>query len=174
MQFENDESLENSVAMLATVTDTVQRGHLLYGLANSREGKEARQIRSLVFNKNLRRNEQLKLFYDHLHNPRNQPETWQFVKENWVNLKNILSKQQMANVPYLAEGLCDANSAVEVNQFFSPLIAEYQGGPRNLAEVVEQIETCAARKAHAAVLANRFFDGIKDQAIVEREDKKPR
>lgn len=173
MQFETDEELEKIAASLSTITDTVTRGHLLYGLAHSREGKEAQRVRSYVFNDNLRRNEQLRLFYDHLQNPRNQPETWQFLKSNLSQFKKALSKQQISNLPYLAEGLCEVSAANDVKQFFSPFISEYQGGPRNLAEVIQQIEICAARKSHATVLANRFVDGLKDQVMVEREKPTP-
>lgn len=173
LQFESDAALENFVAKLGEVTDTVARSKLLYGLARAREGKDADAMRSLVFNKNLRRNEQLKLFYDHLGNPRNQPDTWQFVKTNWPRLKETLSESQMAHLPYLAQGLCDTAAAKEVNEFFSPVIAQYEGGPRTLAEVTEEIEMCSARKAHATVLANRYFDTVRDQAVVEKERSTP-
>lgn len=169
LQFQDDPFLINLAEGLSEMTDTVKRGHLLYGLAKSREGDTANYIRSLVFNDNLRRMEQLRLFYDHLENPGNQPTTWEFLKSNISKLKKTLSKQQLANLPYLAQGLCDKGAAQEVNQFFAPFIADYQGGPRNLAEVTEQIELCSARKSHAASFANRFFEGMKDMAVAEQE-----
>lgn len=157
MQEKDDEGLINLQRSLHHLSDTVIRNHLLYGFALSREGEAANTIRNMVFD-NLRRNEKLSLLYRHLDNPKNQPATWKFVQENFDKMKKTLSNSQMANLPYLAEGLCTVESSAEVNEFFAPTIHEYRGGPRTLAEVVEQIEICAARKSHTAPLVNAFFD----------------
>lgn len=172
MQFENDTALASLAESLGRISDTVIRGHLLYGFAKSRVGKDAQQIRSLIFSDHLRRNEQLKLFYDHVADPGNQPHTWEFLKSNWPKIKTILSPQQIGNLPYVAEGLCDASSAEDVNKFFSPVIANFVGGPRNLALVTDQIKICRARKAHVTVLANLFFDTVKAE-FVQHEKSLP-
>lgn len=148
---ENPEYLNKVSNKLKTITDTPLRRHILMALAKSQEGESASEIRSLVFG-DLRKNEQMRLFYDHLNNPKNQPATFSFFKDNYEKLKGILSNDQMGNTPFLAEGLCSNEDAKEVEKFFSPFITHFQGGPRNLLEVVEKINLCAARKQrHAQV-----------------------
>lgn len=169
MQYQDGKDIAKVIEKLSSITDTVMRSHLLFGLAKSREGSAALDVRSVVFNKNLRKNEQLRWFYDHLKNPQNQPYTWSFLKDNFSQFKSVLSNEQMANLPYLAEGLCSNESADEVNKYFAPFIAKYKGGPRNLTEVVEQIEICAARRTYATALANSFFKAQQDQAVVEKK-----
>lgn len=169
MQFKSDETLkEVETALVSGLSDTVARSHLLSGLARSREGDAANGVRNLVFG-NLRKNEKLGLLYKHLANPKNQPATWNFLKANFAKVKATFTNPQMANLPYLAEGLCTVEDAAEVNDFFAPTIAQYQGGPRTLAEVVEQIEICAARKSHTSVLANTFFSDAHTPKTLVKE-----
>lgn len=166
-QYQDDNYLERITKKLADLTDTLTRDRLIYGLAKSREGDAANAVRSLVFDRNLRKNERLGFFYNHLYNTQNQPATWNFVKDNIKNLRSTLSKPQVASLPYLSEGLCTNEAATEVNNFFSPWINEYEGGPRTLAGMVEQIELCAARVQHASVEATRYFAGMKDAVVVK-------
>ena len=48
-------------------------------------------------------------------------------------------------LPYTAGG-CSAQDAEEAQSFFGPRMVHVNGGPRNLAQVVESIKLCAARK----------------------------
>lgn len=169
LQHRDDQYLRRVIELLVNQNDTVMRRHLLKGVALSREGNKAELIRTLVFDKRLRKNEQLRLFYTHLENPKNQPSTWEFLKRNFVRIKSLLADSKMANLPYLAEGLCDHESAKQVASFFAPFIDKHLGGPRNLAEVIEGIDICAATKTHTQVLANRFFDEMRKTQVASQE-----
>lgn len=157
LQLKDDNYLKKLFSTLNMTTNAVTRKVILYGLARSREGELAESVRELVFNKDLRKNEQMSLLHHHLENPVNQPSTWTFVKTSWPQLKKVLSESQIADLPYLARGLCESHYADEVREFFLPFITTYQGGPRNLAEITEQIEICAARKSYSTTQANQYF-----------------
>ena len=73
-----------------------------------------------------------------------------FLENNFDKLKEVLANSQLGNMPFMAEGLCSNEEAVRVEKFFSPFIAGFQGGPRNLLEVVEKINLCAALKERQA------------------------
>jgi alanyl aminopeptidase len=136
--------LEKISNKLKDITDTDIRFQILLGLSKN-DGEQGEKVRSLVFGE-LRKNEQLRLFYDHLDNLKNQPATFSFLKNNFDKLKNHLSSSQLGSSVFLALGLCSEKDAQEVEDFFSPFIKNFQGGPRNLLEVVEKINLCAARK----------------------------
>jgi alanyl aminopeptidase len=161
----DDAYISQVLERLKSEEDSLKRRNILYGLALSRRGERADIIRNLIFDGSLRQNEKLSLFYDQLEDQKNQPATWNFVKSKWPELNAYLKKPQIANLPLLAEGLCSQSYAKEVEEFFSPIIAAYEGGPRNLSEVVEKIKVCADRKHYAAKFANHFF--------AERSVKRP-
>jgi len=49
-----------------------------------------------------------------------------------------------ASLPSLGTGFCDAAGRQQVNDFFKDRIESYAGGPRQLAQVLESIDNCAA------------------------------
>lgn len=146
---ENPGYLGKVSSKLKDITDTSVRHPLLYAMSKSQEGEDAKDVRSLVFS-SLRKNEQMRLFYDHLENGKNQPATFNFLEKNFDKLKEVLSTSQLGNTPFMADGLCSREDAVRVEKFFSPFIESLQGGPRNLSEMVEKINLCAALKERQA------------------------
>jgi len=52
-----------------------------------------------------------------------------------------------AVLPFTAQNFCSAQEEQEVNAFFGPRIGKLTGGPRNLAQTLERIRACTARKA---------------------------
>lgn len=142
---ENPQYLSKVSEKLKHMNDSSIRTPVLAAASRSQEGSDGLLVRSLVFG-DLRKNELLNLFNNHLDNLKNQPSTFQFFKDNFEKLKNVFLSNQLGETPSLAEGLCSHEDALMVEQFFSPVIATFQGGPRNLLEVVEKINLCAALK----------------------------
>lgn len=52
-----------------------------------------------------------------------------------------------AALPYVASGFCDASGLEQVEKFFTPRIGRFSGGPRALAQRLESIRLCIARKS---------------------------
>ena len=50
-------------------------------------------------------------------------------------------------LPNVGGSFCDAQSRNELQAFFGPRVAQYPGAPRTLAQILESIDLCIARKA---------------------------
>jgi alanyl aminopeptidase len=75
-----------------------------------------------------------------------------------ARLPSAAGMEYAAFLPETAGSGCSAAEATEAQEFFGPRLARVNGGPRSLAQVVERIRLCAARKdAQQADLA-RFFE----------------
>jgi hypothetical protein len=48
-------------------------------------------------------------------------------------------------LPFVGGSWCDAGSRKELFDYFTPIIGEYEGGSRNLAQVLESIDLCVAQ-----------------------------
>ncbi len=55
-----------------------------------------------------------------------------------------------ASLPFTGGAFCGAARREEVRAFFAPRAAHYTGGPRNLAQTLEEIDDCSARRAALA------------------------
>lgn len=166
LQDKEESELKKMMEHLNVQRDSVIRNNVLAALSHSRRGEEASIIRNFIFDKSLRQNELLPLFYNHLRELSNQPATWSFIKNNIKELKQNLGRTQMGNLPLLARGLCSNESALEVEAFFKPFIKDYEGGPRNMAETCELIGICAARKEHTSPLVTAFFNAAPASQVV--------
>ena len=49
-------------------------------------------------------------------------------------------------LPFSGGSFCDAASRGELQSFFGPKVDQYAGAPRNLAQALEGIDLCIARK----------------------------
>jgi alanyl aminopeptidase len=50
-------------------------------------------------------------------------------------------------LPRVGQSFCDEKSRDELKAFFGPIVDKYPGAQRNLAQVVEAIDLCIAKKA---------------------------
>jgi alanyl aminopeptidase len=71
---------------------------------------------------------------------------------------NIFGNDLGAFLPYSGQSFCDPESRNELQAFFGPLVDKYQGAPRNLAQVLEGIDLCVARKAAQAPSVASFLE----------------
>lgn len=73
-----------------------------------------------------------------------------FVKSNYdaivAKLPSAAGFDYAAVLPQTAGRSCSADEARDVQDFFGPRMAKVNGGPRNLAELLEAIRLCEARK----------------------------
>jgi len=74
----------------------------------------------------------------------------EFVKANYdavvAALPTAAGSDYAAYLPQTAGFACSAGEAQEVQEFFGPRMAKVNGGPRNLAQLLESIKLCEARK----------------------------
>ncbi len=76
---------------------------------------------------------------------------FQFIKAHFDEIMkdhpSIFGNDMGAYLPFAGGSFCDAESRRDVQSFFAPKVDQYAGAPRNLAQVLEGIDLCIARKA---------------------------
>ncbi len=73
-------------------------------------------------------------------NRETRPEAWAFLKANFDALAARLPRESPARFPMLAAGFSDAEKRADVEAFFKDKAPKYMGGPRYLAQSLEQIQ----------------------------------
>jgi alanyl aminopeptidase len=69
-----------------------------------------------------------------------------FVKQNFDTLVSRLPDEIHGNLPYIGSSFCDEAHRADVEAFFKDRIGKLNGGPRNLAQVLEGISLCSAQR----------------------------
>ncbi|MGA8030367.1 MAG: M1 family metallopeptidase, partial [Bryobacteraceae bacterium] len=87
---------------------------------------------------------------------------YQYVKEHYdevvAKLPSSINTDYAARLPGLASGVgCSEDAAAEAKAFFEPRMAKVVGGPRSLANALEQIHLCAAAKPEATEQIAKFL-----------------
>jgi alanyl aminopeptidase len=80
-------------------------------------------------------------------NPSSVAQVWRFVRDHFDALAARLPETTMADLPRLTSTFCDERKAAEVEEFLTPRAPHFQGGPRELAQSLEEIRLCAAYRA---------------------------
>ena len=79
---------------------------------------------------------------------RELPYAW--VKQNYdalaARLPRVVESDMTAILPFTATGACSAKSAADAEAFFKDKMTKAVGGPRTLAQALESIRLCAARR----------------------------
>ncbi len=130
------------------VTDRAERGRLLGAMAGFTDPAIATQAMALVLTDEFELREALGLLQGGFAHPATRMIAYRFVVEHFDEVSAKLPERFR---PYLAlslVALCDEDRKAEVQQFFGPRIEKLDGGPRIMAQALEQLSLCsAARKA---------------------------
>ncbi len=90
------------------------------------------------------------LLFGSLSYPETRELPFQFVQQNIDKLLNGIPREvgedYGANLPLAGNAFCDASHRDSVQTFFADRIKEFNGGPRNLAQVLERIHLCIAER----------------------------
>ncbi len=136
-------------AALKTTSDRRQRSVLIGGLASFKDPVLIKQRMGLLLTGEFDFREVMSAF---LRSP--SPETrrmpFEFVRDNLDALLKVLPREvgsdYAAYLPLVGSGFCSASDRAEVETFFKPKVEGYSGGPRNLAQTLERIDLCIARR----------------------------
>jgi alanyl aminopeptidase len=75
---------------------------------------------------------------------------FQFIKAHFDEIMkdhpSIFGNDMGSFLPFAGGSFCDSASRGELQAFFSPKVDQYAGAPRNLAQTLEGIDLCIARK----------------------------
>jgi cytosol alanyl aminopeptidase len=145
-----DQALFDRIHAAARMTqDRREREILLHALASFRDPKLVKQRLELLLTDefDLREAFSALLFPA----PRTAPRLpFEFVRDNFDALLKKLPREVgsdfAADLPRVGDDFCDAADRDDLEAFFKPHADGFAGGPRTLAQTVEGIDLCIARK----------------------------
>jgi aminopeptidase N len=142
-------------------TQQLIREEILYAVGSARNPAAIQEARELLSDPTIRPTEMLQILYTLSKDPSTRESNWEWFKQDFGKIYSLIPSGSIfyaGSLPYVAVGFCSRNKAKEVQQFFDKKIQQMPGGPRNLAQVVERIELCAARWNAQEKSAREFLD----------------
>ncbi len=144
------------LAQLERSDDPVVRYRLLGALGAVTSQELRPRARALTLDPRLRLNEVLIPLSVQLQMVETREAAWAYLRESFDAIVARLSHARAGGLPYHVR-FCDEAHATEAEAFFTPRIAALDGGPRNLANAIESMRLCSARrKAHEADMRAYF------------------
>ena len=148
-------------ARLDRTTDDVVRRRLLAGLGAPRDAATSARARALTLDPRLRVIEALLPLGAQLAEPSTREAAWKYFVENVDAILARLSPARAAGLISVAAVFCDRARADEVERVFGPRWTKLEGGARNLAETLETIRICAARRDKQLAETRAWFTAGK-------------
>jgi len=134
-------------ALLVGSVDETLRGRLAGALGAAKAPKLAARARELVLDPALRDTEMFAPLWAQLSQPDMRDTAWAWVKEHYDAILARLPKHHGGvQLVSTARAYCDEAHAREVEAFFAPKIESIEGGPRALAQALEDVRLCAAKR----------------------------
>ncbi len=149
------------VTHIATAEDEELRGNLLRGASSPRNSELAAKARGLALDPLLRQSELLVPLMSQMAHPITRPATWAWVKLHIDELVERMPPRLAGYFPMIGAELCDVAAVDEVRQLFEPRLPRLLGGQRTLANAIEAIELCAARKQAQLPSLRKYLEGAK-------------
>jgi cytosol alanyl aminopeptidase len=136
--------------------DAALRARLLSAIASVREPALSERALALTLDKRLRTNEVLTPLGQQFSMMETRDAAWLWLRTNLDAVVARLSPGRAGGLPFYVR-YCDEAHVSEVEAFFTPKIAALDGGPRNLANAVESMRLCVARRKAQEDSIRAFF-----------------
>ncbi|MEO8586664.1 MAG: M1 family metallopeptidase, partial [Acidobacteriota bacterium] len=94
-------------------------------------------------------------------------EAWAFLKTNFDRMVARLPRESPARFPSMAAGFSDGEHRADVETFFKDRAPKYMGGPRYLAQSLEQIQLRAALKAAQEESVSDFLSRYEAKPTID-------
>jgi cytosol alanyl aminopeptidase len=135
-------------AGLRSTAGQQQRGVLIAGLASFRDPAIVKQRIAIILTDEFDLREVLGFGF--ATGPETRRVPFEFVKQNLDALLKKLPREiggdYAAYLPSVGGGFCSPSERSELEDFFKPKVDQYSGGPRILAQTLERIDLCIARR----------------------------
>jgi len=145
------------ITHLHDLRTAIVRNRILNALSRVKDPDQARRIRRLTLSKVLRSNEISSILFGSTREPANRRAAWAWFKDNYQAISSRLDNRTLGNLPWIAGSFCTKGDRNDVLRFFRPIISELPGGPRNLSNVLEAIDSCRRIVASKRREASRYF-----------------
>lgn len=133
--------------LFTQTTDGTQRSRLLAAIAATKDTELLARLREWALTDEVRLNEMFSVLGPQIGNPEVQNDLWLWTQSNIEAIKNRFPSWAQGRLPAVGSGFCSAEKRDELKAFFEPIVESLSGGPRYLAQTVESIDQCIAKKA---------------------------
>jgi cytosol alanyl aminopeptidase len=127
-------------------TDRIERARLLDALGSFVDPKLVSQAMAIMLTDQFDLREGMGVLFGGFQNPATRPITYRFVVDNFDAISSKMPPPYRPFLAYSLVALCDDARKAEAEAFFRPRIEKLDGGPRILAQALEQLSLCAAAK----------------------------
>lgn len=128
--------------------DAIYRQRLLSALGQVEDPELQRQALELSLSDQIRNNEMNMVLFTQATQPSTREFTWEWLQDNMDVVIERVPIWRKGRVSGYIKEFCDEDTLLEVEAFFADKVEDLQGGPRALANTLETIELCIARKQH--------------------------
>jgi len=155
---EKDHAFAQSLLQRALASrDATFRQRALGALAASPDAETGAMMRDLIGDDRLRDNEAIMIAFTQVGTAEQRVAMWDWVQSNLDTLLPRIPTWRKGAIVNAGGGFCSEDRAEEVEAFFADMVADMEGGPRELAQTVERIRLCAALKAAKADEVTAYF-----------------
>jgi alanyl aminopeptidase len=126
--------------------DRIERERLLGTMGEFIDPKITAQAMALMLSDQFELREALGLMQGGFANPATRAVAYKFVVDNYDAIANKLPEPYRPFMAFTLVALCDDDRKAEAEKFFRPKIEKLDGGPRILAQALEQLSLCSAQK----------------------------
>lgn len=142
---------------LSRTTDGVLRQRLLAGLSSVEDDALRDRALGLVLDDRLRMNERFRPLMSQFGDVHGREHAWQWLMAHYDEVRARFGAEYAGYLPYAVTSFCDREHAEAARTFFTPRMADTNGGPRNLDAAIETVTLCAARAETQRESATQFF-----------------
>jgi alanyl aminopeptidase len=139
------------------------RETLIGGLGSFRSPELARASMNLFLNKTFDIRESFGLLFEPMNSRETSQMPFEFVRANLDQILQILPREVggdfAAGLVEVGNAFCSPEGAEEVDRYFKDKVKDWTGGDRRLANTLEQIRLCSARKA---ALLPSYSEGLSN------------
>jgi len=122
------------------------RGILLACMGSFRDPAITKIALPILLTDEFDSRESLNILFGASESPKTRDVAYEFVKQNWDALIAKFPTDTGAFLPFVAGGYCDTGHRQDAEKFFDGRSTKFTGGPRNLAQMLEEIDLCVAYK----------------------------
>ncbi len=126
--------------------DSKERRQLLRGMAGFESPEVVEKNLALTLTDEFRMIEMSGFLWGGLSRAKTRVKTFEFLKKHFDSLLARMPRWSSANLAYMAGVFCSTEEARQAEAFFKPRVDRIAGGPRALAQSLERVRLCAARR----------------------------
>jgi len=150
-------------SLLPKTQEGLRRRELIAALASARAPDLREAACSLSLEADLRASETTMALWVGVSEPDTRESTWTWMKAHFDAVAARLPTHGATQLIAMGGQFCDEAHARDVEAFFAKRAGTVEGGPRVLAETLESVRLCVARRTAQEPGAREFFGRMKDE-----------